>query len=105
MSPLSTVGLYRYAVVLASALGMNSSAENRFRCKGGLTSLCTSQALPFAAARRDERGEPAVRNRAAAAVPASRYEVILVSPGARRRLRGRRRIAPSRAAVLAARHA
>jgi hypothetical protein len=42
------------------------------------------------AARRDERGEPAVRHRAAVTASQSRYEVILATPGARRRLRGRR---------------
>jgi hypothetical protein len=55
------------------------------------TTVLTSHALPFIAARRDERGEPAVSHHAAVAVPQSRYEVILVSSVARRRLRGRRR--------------
>jgi hypothetical protein len=65
--------------------------ENRFRRRSGFSTVLISHALPFAAARRDERGEPAVRYRTVAAVPPSRYEVILVSPVARRRLRGRRR--------------
>jgi hypothetical protein len=65
--------------------------ENRFPRRAGFTTLLIKHALPFAAARRDERGEPAVRHRAVVAVPQSRYEVILVLPDARRRLRGRRR--------------
>lgn len=36
-------------------------------------------------------GRPAVRYRTAVVVPPARYEVILVSRGARRRLRGRSR--------------
>ncbi|MFG2404411.1 hypothetical protein ACGFR8_08765 [Streptomyces brevispora] len=36
-------------------------------------------------------GRPAVRHRTAVVVPLSRYEVILVSTSARRRLRGRPR--------------
>jgi hypothetical protein len=41
---------------------------------------------------RDERGELAVRHRTVNAIPQLRYEVILVLPDARRRLRGHRRI-------------
>jgi hypothetical protein len=45
------------------------------------TTVLTSHALPFIAARRDERGEPTVSHHAAVAVPQSRYEVILRLPG------------------------
>jgi len=53
--------------------------------------VLANHALPFVAVRRDERGESAVCHRAAVAVPQPRYELILVFPVARRRLRGRRR--------------
>jgi hypothetical protein len=51
----------------------------------------TIHALRFVAARRGKRGEPTVQHSTVVAVPQPRYEVILVSGGCRRRLRGRRR--------------
>jgi hypothetical protein len=67
------------------------AGKNQFSLRAGLATVLNNHALPFAAVRRGERGETAVHHRAVVAVPRLRYEVILVLPDARCRLRGRYR--------------